>query len=269
MPKIHSTALVEPGAEIASSAVIGPYCTVGAEVVIGENVELVSHVVVSGRTTIGEGTKVYPFASLGLPPQDLKYRGEPSRLEIGRRNTIREHVTMNTGTEGGQMVTRVGDDGLFMIGVHVAHDCIVGNRVIIANNVLMAGHVEVADYAVLGGGSAIHQFTRIGKLAMIGGLSAIGADVLPFTTALSGGTGRNGQIVGLNIVGLRRAGYTREDIANLRDAFRLLFSGDAIAEQKALMVERWPDSAPISDVAAFLDTISSRGLVRPGDDVEV
>lgn len=268
MATVHPTALVDSKAQIDESAVIGPFCTVGPDVVLGAGVELVSHVVVGGRTSIGENTRVYPFASLGMPPQDLKYKGEPSRLEIGARNVIREHVTMNPGTEGGSMLTSVGSDGLYMIGVHIAHDCVVGDRVIIANNVLMAGHVQIGDCAVIGGGSALHQYTRVGKLAMVGGLSGIGADVLPFTTAISGGAGRNGQLVGLNIVGLRRAGYSREDIGVLREIYKILFRSDAVAEQKEMMAAKWPQSGPVGDILAFLDSISSRGLLRPGDDEE-
>src|SRR5437763_14408033 len=168
MPQIHPTAIVAPGATLAEDVAIGPYCVIGEEVVLGAGVKLRAHIVVDGRTTIGEGTRIFPFASIGLEPQDLKYRGEPSTLVVGRNNTIREHVTMNPGTEGGGMVTRVGDHGLFMVGVHIAHDCQIGDNVVMANNATLAGHVVVGDNAVIGGLSAVHQFVRIGRYAMIG-----------------------------------------------------------------------------------------------------
>jgi UDP-N-acetylglucosamine acyltransferase len=179
MAQIHPTAIVEPGASLAASARIGPYCVVGAKVELGEEVELLSHVVVAGRTSIGAGTRIFPFASIGHQPQDLKYQGEDSALVIGRRNIIREHVTMNPGTTGGGMVTRVGDNCLFMAGAHVAHDCHLGNHVVMANNVLLAGHVAVGDYAFFAGLSAAHQFTRIGAHAMVGGLTGVERDVIP------------------------------------------------------------------------------------------
>src|SRR5215475_7057845 len=170
MPQIHPTAVVAPGARLADNVVIGPYCIIGEHVTLAAGVNLKSHVVVEGRTTIGERTRIFPFASIGHVPQDLKYDGEASSLEIGADNTIREHVTMNPGTAGGGMVTRVGDHCLFMVGAHVAHDCQIGNYVIMANNATLAGHVVVEDHAVLGGLSAVHQFVRIGKHAMIGGM---------------------------------------------------------------------------------------------------
>ena len=178
MPQIHPTAIVAPGAMLAETVVIGPYCIVGEDVALGPRVTLRSHVVVDGRTTIGEGTRLFPFASIGLEPQDLKYRGEKSELVIGRNNTIREYVTMNPGTEGGGMVTRIGDRCLFMVGAHVAHDCQIGDHVIMANSATLAGHVVVEDYAILGGLCAVHQYVRIGQHAMIGGVIPIaGADV--------------------------------------------------------------------------------------------
>src|SRR6266568_216540 len=180
MPQIHPTAIVAPGAMLAEDVIVGPYCIVGETVTLSAGVVLCSHAVIDGRTIIGEGTRVFPFASIGLEPQDLKYRGEQSELVIGRNNTIREYVTMNPGTAGGGMVTRVGDDCLFMVGAHVAHDFQIGNSVIMANNATLAGHVVVEDYAVIGGLSAVHQFVRIGKLAMIGGCSKVVQDIPPF-----------------------------------------------------------------------------------------
>src|SRR5947209_20337006 len=180
MPQIHLTAIVAPGARLAEDAVVGPYCIIGEDVALGPRVSLGPHVVVDGRTTIGEGTRLFPFASIGLEPQDLKYRGERSELVIGRNNTIREYVTINPGTEGGGMVTRIGDGSLFMVGAHVAHDCQIGNHVVLANNATLGGHVVVEDYAVLGGLCAVHQYARIGSHAMIGGMSGVERDVIPY-----------------------------------------------------------------------------------------
>ncbi|MBV9150283.1 MAG: acyl-ACP--UDP-N-acetylglucosamine O-acyltransferase, partial [Alphaproteobacteria bacterium] len=222
MPQIHPTAIVAPGATLAEDVVIGPYCVVGDEVVLGRGVRLIAHVVVDGRTRIGERTRIFPFASIGLEPQDLKYRGERSTLEVGRHNTIREHVTMNPGTEGGGMVTHVGDHGLFMVGAHVAHDCQIGDHVIMANNATLAGHVVVGDYALLGGLSAVHQFVRIGPHAMIGGMSGVERDVIPYGQVM----GDRARLSGLNIIGMQRRGFSREEIQALRSAYQFLFSAD-------------------------------------------
>ena len=178
--EIHPTAVVDPGASIGEDVRIGPYSLIGSDVVLGDNCEIHGHVVIDGRTRIGSGTKIFPFASIGLPPQDLKYNGEPSELEIGANNVIREHVTMNPGTEGGGMLTKIGDRCLFMVGTHVGHDCQLGDSVIMANNATLAGHVQVMDYAVFGGLSAVHQFVRIGRYAMVGGMTGVERDVIPF-----------------------------------------------------------------------------------------
>src|SRR5215469_6830884 len=219
MPVIHRTAIVEPGATLAEDVKIGPFCVVGPHVVLGAGVELISHVAVAGHTTVGEGTRIFPFASIGHAPQDLKYRGEPSRLEIGRRNIIREYATMNPGTVGGGLVTRVGSDCLFMVGAHVAHDCQIGDHVIMSNNATLGGHVVLGEYAVLGGLSAVHQYVRIGKHSMIGGVSGVRRDVIPYGQVV----GDVARLIGLNIVGLQRRGFSREHIHNLRTAFQMLF----------------------------------------------
>ena len=217
---IHPTAIVAHEAQIAATASIGPYCVVGPRVTLGERVRLISHVVVDGITTIGEGSTLYPFASIGHRPQDLKYKGEPSRLEIGRNNQIREHVSMNPGTEGGGMVTHVGDNCLFMVGSHVAHDCQIGDHVILVNNVALGGHVEIGDFAIIGGNSAVHQFVRIGKQVMVGGMTGVENDVIPYAAV----TGNRAHLSGLNLVGLKRRAFSREDIHALRNAYRLLFA---------------------------------------------
>lgn len=260
MGGIHPTAIVEPGAVLGEGVSIGPYCLVGGEVVLGDGVELLSHVVVTGRTTIGPGTRVFPFAVIGHRPQDMKYKGEPSRLVIGRNNTIREHVTMNPGTEGGGMVTAVGDDGLFMAGAHVAHDCKIGNNVILANNATLAGHVEVGDFAILGGLSAVHQFVRIGAHAMVGGMSGVEHDVVPYAVVM----GDRARLSGANLVGMRRRGFTREEIEQLREALRLLFAPEGtMAERLADIGARFPDSRTVRDLVAFVSADSSRALCKP------
>ena len=204
MTEIHPTAIVEPGARLGEGVVIGPYCCVGGKVELGDGVRLHSHVVVAGKTTIGPNTQIYPFASIGHPPQDLKYKGEESELVIGANNVIREHATMNPGTAGGGLITRIGDNCLFMVGAHVAHDCDIASNVILANNATLAGHVAVDEFAILGGLSAIHQFCRIGRHAMIGGMSGVENDVIPYGSV----TGNRARLEGLNIVGLRRRGFS-------------------------------------------------------------
>ncbi len=261
MAEVHPTAIVEPGADLGKGVVVGPWCTVGPDVALGDGVRLISHVTVAGRTTIGPDTVVYPFASVGMPPQDLKYRGEASRLEIGSGNTIREHVTMNPGTEGGGMVTRVGDNGLFMIGAHVAHDCTVGDRVVFANNASIAGHVTVGDFAIIGGLSTVHQFCRIGVHAMIGLNTAVVGDVIPFGSV----AGDRARMVGLNVVGLRRRGFARSDIQALRTAYRLLFAQEGtLAERLEDVARMYADNAAVMDIVAFVRADSSRPVCQPG-----
>ncbi|MGE5506061.1 MAG: acyl-ACP--UDP-N-acetylglucosamine O-acyltransferase [Actinomycetota bacterium] len=260
MPTIHPTAIVDPKARLADTVSVGPFCVVGPDVELGPAVELVSHVSVAGRTTIGEATRIYPFASIGHPPQDLKYEGEPSTLVIGARNQIREHVTMNPGTKGGGMVTTVGDDCLFMVGSHVAHDCRIGSSVILANNATLAGHVTVGDFAILGGLSAVHQFVRIGKHAMIGGCSGVENDIIPFGAVI----GNRAHLSGLNIVGLKRRGFSRDDIHTLRNAYRLLFAPEGTLQERLSDVEEQFATNPVvADIIAFIRADSSRSLCTP------
>lgn len=219
---IDPSARVEAGAVIGEGVTIGPFCTVGANVKIGDGCRLVSHVNVTGHTTIGARTVIYPFASLGTPPQSLGYKGEPTRLEVGSDNDIREHVTMNTGTVADRGVTTVGNNCFFMVGSHVAHDCVVGNKVIFANNVLLGGHSQIGDNVVFGGGVAVRQFVRIGEGAMIVGLSGVRADVIPFGMA----HGPLANLVGLNVVGMRRRGLSKGDVHRVREAYQALFFGE-------------------------------------------
>ena len=262
MTDVHPTAVVEDGAVLGEGVRIGPYGIVGGDVVIGEGTVVHGHAVVAGRTQIGARCEIFPFASIGHPPQDLKYAGEPSRLVIGDDNRIREHVTMNPGTEGGGMETRVGNHGLFMVGAHVAHDCIVGDHVIMANNATLAGHVVVGDHAIIGGLSAIHQFVRIGAHAMVGGMSGIENDVIPYGSAM----GDRARLSGLNIVGLKRRGFSRDDIHGMRTAYQLLFGEDGtLAERVTDVVAQYEDNAPVMDIVDFLREDSPRGVLRPGD----
>ena len=256
---IHPTAIVEAGAKLADGVSVGPYCVVGSEVTLGEGVSLVSHVVVTGRTEVGARTRIFPFASIGHAPQDLKYRGEPSQLVIGSDNTIREYVTMNPGTEGGGMVTRVGTGGLFMAGAHVAHDCTIGDGVIMANNATIAGHVRVGDRAILGGLSAVHQFVRIGALAMVGGLTAVEFDVIPYGSVV----GNRAWLAGLNLVGLKRRGVPREQIHVLRRAYQELFAAEGtMAERVSRVAEQYGSSPWVSELVAFMRGASQRGICQ-------
>jgi len=256
---IHPTAIVAPTASIGEGVRIGPYCTVGAEVAIGEGAELISHVVVEGRTRIGEHVRLFPFATVGMAPQDLKYAGEPTATDIGPRSVLREHVTVHRGTVTGNGTTRVGADCLLMAVVHIAHDCAIGNGVVIANNVVMGGHVTIGDYAVIGGAAAIHQFVRIGRVAMVGGVSGVEADVIPFGSVL----GNRAWLAGLNIIGLRRRGYDRAQIHTLRSAFRMIFRGEGVfAERVAEARGRWGGEVLVEEVLAFIDAPSHRGLIR-------
>ena len=260
MPDIHPTAVVDGGARIGANVTVGPYSIVGTGVELAEGVTVMSHVVVNGRTSIGANTKVYPFASVGLAPQDLKYKGEPSRLEIGCNNIIREHVTMHGGTEGGGMVTRVGNNGLFMVACHVAHDCRIGDHVVMVNNATLGGHVMVGDWAILGGLAAVHQYVRIGRHAMVGGLSGVENDVIPYGSV----TGNRARLQGLNIIGLKRRGISRDDIHTLRNADRLLFAQEGtLAERLEDVADLFHDNRAVMEIIDFIRTESQRSICQP------
>jgi len=259
--EIHPSAAIAPGAVIGRGCRIGPGCVVGAGVTLEDGVELVAHVVVDGITRIGAGARIFPFASIGLAPQDLKYKGEPTRCEIGPRTLVREHATIHRGSVGGEGVTRVGADCMIMAVAHVAHDCVLGDRVILANNVMLGGHVEIGDTVFVGGGTAIHQFVRIGRQAVIGGMSGVEADVIPFGSAM----GNRARLIGLNLIGLRRRGFSRAQIHALRAAFRMLFRDPGVfAERLQAVEERFADDPNIAEVLAFIRAPSRRGLVRVG-----
>ncbi|MBR72458.1 MAG: acyl-[acyl-carrier-protein]--UDP-N-acetylglucosamine O-acyltransferase [Rhodospirillaceae bacterium] len=260
MTRIHRTAVVSEKATIGKDVIIGPYCVIGDDVKIGNSVELISHIFIDGHTDIGSRTKIYPFASIGTPPQDLKYKGEISKLKIGEDNIIREHVTMNPGTEGGGLTTQIGDKCLFMVATHVAHDCIIGNNVVMANNATLAGHVKINDWVILGGLSAVHQFVRIGRHAIIGGVTGVRDDVIPYGSV----TGAHGKLAGLNLVGLKRRGFDRETIHDLRRAFRLLFANEGtMTERVTDVTELYSGNEPVMDIVNFIQSDSSRAICQP------
>ena len=247
------------GAVIAPDASVGPCCTVGPNVTVGAGAVLVSHVVVDGHTTIGADARLFPFCTVGLPPQDLKYKGEPTRCEIGPRTQIREHCSIHRGTVTGSGVTVVGADCLLMAVVHVAHDCVLGDGVIIANNVVMGGHVEIGAGAVIGGAAALHQFVRIGRAAMVGGVSGVEADVVPFGSVI----GNRARLAGLNVIGLRRRGVDRVRLHNIRAAFRTLFGGEGVFAQRLEAVRsQYADEPLVQEILDFAGTPSKRGLIR-------
>ncbi|MEM7566603.1 MAG: acyl-ACP--UDP-N-acetylglucosamine O-acyltransferase [Pseudomonadota bacterium] len=259
---IHPTAIVEDGATLGDGVRIGPYAHVGPEVRLGEDVELFSHAVVAGRTSIGRGTRIWPFASVGHQPQDLKYAGEPSMLEIGAHCMIREHATLNPGTTGGGMVTRMGDGCLMMMGSHVGHDCQVGDGVIMANNATLAGHVHVGDQAILGGLSAVHQHVRIGAQAMVGGMTGVERDVIPFGSVL----GDRARLGGLNLIGLKRRGFDRETIQGLRRAYDTLFAegAEGALEKRAEgLAAAFPGNVAVAEIVAFVTAGSQRRYCLP------
>ena len=260
---VHPTALVDPKAEIGEGVQIGPYCIVGPNVRLADGVRLSSHVNIEGHAEIGQGCDIHAFASLGGPPQHLAHKGEPTRLVVGARNSIREHVTMNTGTVGGGGVTQVGDDGLFMVGSHVAHDCVVGNHVVFANNATLGGHVHMGDYVFMGGLSAVHQHTRVGRQAFIGGLAAVTKDVIPFGSVW----GVYAHLEGLNLVGLKRRGFGRDRIKDLRSAYRLLFGPEGTFQERLDDVARvFAENPDVREIVDFIRADASRPLCLPASD---
>jgi len=260
MSNIHRTAVVDSSANIAESVSIGPYCIVGPNVTIRDDVCLKSNVIVVGHTTIGLGNIIYPYAVLGEDPQHLDYKGENSTLVIGKNNIIRENVTMHPGTRQGHLKTVIGDNCLFMVGSHVAHDCIVGDNVILTNNVALGGHVIIEEFAFIGGLSGIHQYVRIGKHSMVGGCSGVESNVIPYGSV----KGNRAKLSGLNIIGLRRRGFSREDIRSLRTAYGLLFSqGGKITEKISEVSDLFSDHPGVMDIIEFMKAESSRGICQP------
>ncbi len=258
-PQIHATALVHPAAKIAPGVQIGPYSIIGENVTIGEGTVVGPHVVIDGHTTLGKSNRIFPFASLGSAPQDLKYKGEASTLEIGDGNQIREYVTMNPGTEGGGMVTRIGNQNLLMVSVHIAHDCIIGNRNIFANGATMAGHVIVEDDAIIGGMAGVHQFARVGRGAMMSGGTLAPLDIPPYCIA----QGDRAQLFGLNVIGLRRRGFTSEQVRALKQAYKLAFHRQMLLKDAVQAIRN--EFAHEEACLQFADFLagSSRGVTRP------
>lgn len=255
---IHPTAIVHENAQIGADCHIGAFCRVGGEVVLGEKVHLESHVVIDGITIVGDETRVFPFVSIGLAPQDLKYKGEPTRTEIGKRNHIREFVTVHRGTEGGGGVTRIGDDNLLMAQAHVAHDCHLGSEIIMANAATLAGHVEIADKANVGAYSGVHQFCRVGREAFVGGYSVVVKDALPFAIS----QGNHAKCYGLNRLGLKRRGYSKETIEKMHRAYHLLLSSKLNTTQAVERIkEEIMDCAEVDYLVQFIET-SKRGVVK-------
>jgi len=257
---IHPTAIVANGAKLGDDVRIGPYCTVGANVSLGDKVSLISHVVVDGHTELGAGCKVHPFSALGCDPQSTAHTGEPTRLVIGARNVIREQVTMHCGTASGRGVTTVGSDGFFMVGVHIGHDCIVGDKVVMANNATLGGHVIMEDHVIMGGLSAAHQNIRIGRHAFVGGMAGVNHDVIPFGNVW----GNHAHLEGLNLVGLKRRGFSRPAINTLRAAYRMLFAEEGTFQERLEdTAEAYCASPEVMEIVDFIRADSSRPLTTP------
>lgn len=259
---IHSTAIVDPSARLGEGVKVGPFCTIGPHVQLGAGCELISHVVVTGHTSIGPRTRIFPFASIGHAPQDLRYKGEPTTLTVGADCIIREGVTINVGTPHGRGSTVVGDRCFILAHAHIAHDCQVGSNVIMTNNAMIAGHCKVGDFAILGGGVGVHQFVRIGPHAFIGGLSAVENDVIPYGMVL----GNRAYLHGLNIIGLKRRGFSREQIHDLRRAYRLLFADEGtLAERVADVAEEFAKHPTVHEILDFIRGNGDRALCTPRD----
>jgi UDP-N-acetylglucosamine acyltransferase len=257
---VHPTAIIEAGAQLGERVHVGPYSIVGAGTTLGDDVELVSHAIVTGRTTVGSRTRIYPFASIGHAPQDLKYAGEPSTLEIGSDTTIREHVTINPGTAGGGMITQVGDHCLIMIGAHIGHDCIIGHHVILSNSVTFAGHCHIGDFVVMSGYSGTTQFVHIGAHAFVGGLTKVEKDIIPYGAVV----GNPAELSGLNLVGLKRRGFDRDAIHNLRTAYRMIFSTEGtLRERVDDAASFFGDDVLVQDVVRFVREAKDRPLTLP------
>ncbi|MFZ1990574.1 MAG: acyl-ACP--UDP-N-acetylglucosamine O-acyltransferase [Alphaproteobacteria bacterium] len=260
MAQIHSTAIVEAGARLGDGVKIGPYCVIGPQASIGERAELISHITVSGRTSLGADCVVHPFAALGGPPQHTRYKGEDVALNIGARCVIREHVTMNTGTPFGRGSTDIGDDCFFMIGSHVAHDCVIGHHVTFTNNVVVGGHVEVGNHAMIGGNSAVHQFARIGDHAFVGGMTGLENDLIPYGSCM----GDRAELAGLNVVGLKRRGFSRAAIHKIRAACKVLFGDSGTLDARLSRVaEQFADVPEAMEIVRFIRAGTHRSLCLP------
>jgi UDP-N-acetylglucosamine acyltransferase len=258
---IHKTSIIDNKAKISKNVKIGPYCVIGPNVELGENVEVYSHVNISGNTKIGANTKIYPFASIGTDPQDLKFKGEKNNLLIGKENVIREYVTINPGTEKGGSSTIIGDNCLFMISSHIAHDCKVGNNVVIANNVPLGGHAIIEDSVIIGGNSAVQQYTRIGRMAMVGGMTGVLKDVIPFGLSF----GNRNYLKGLNLIGLRRNKYENKTIIELSEAYKKIFSTGNLHTNISKINGEYQNNNLVKEVASFIMKDKKRPICSPLD----
>jgi len=263
MSKIHPTAVIEPGAKLAENVSIGPFCYIGSQVVLHEGVKIFSHVSLTGHTQIGANTEIYPFACLGYPPQHQKYKGEHVRLVVGRNNIIREHVTIHPGTPIGRGETAIGNDCFIMVACHIAHDCQVGNHAVFANNATLGGHVSIGDYAILGGMVAVHQHVRIGAHAIIGGMSGVENDVIPFGVVM----GERANLTGLNLVGLKRRGFSQNIIQELRQAYQQIFIPEqdslSFAQRVQEVAEQSIERDEVMQLVSFIQAESQRNLCLP------
>jgi len=256
---IHKTAIIDPNANIASTVDVGPYTVIGPNVEIGDNSVVQSHVNITGQTTIGKNNKIYPFASIGSDPQDMKYKGERTKLSIGDNNTIREYSTINPGTTQGGGVTKVGNNNLIMISAHIAHDCIIGNNIVIANSAAIAGHAQIDDYVVIGGNCGVQQFIRIGKMAMIGGMTGVSRDVIPYGLS----TGNRNFLNGINIVGLRRSNVPNKDIIRLTDAYKDIFKTENLTENLNKLNGHFKENSLVNEVLEFINKDKKRPICTP------
>ena len=256
---IHKTAIIDSSAKISSSADIGPYTIIGPNVEISENIIIHSHVNITGHTTIGKNNKIYPYASIGSDPQDMKYKGEKTRLIIGENNTIREYATINPGTIQGGGITKVGNNNLIMISAHIAHDCIIGNNIVIANNAAIAGHAEIEDYVVIGGNCGVQQFVRIGKMAMIGGMTGVSRDVIPYGLS----TGNRNYLNGINVVGLRRNNTSNKEIIGLTDAYKEIFKAESLNDNLNKLNGKFKENNLVKDVIYFINKDKKRPICTP------
>ena len=256
---IHKSSIIDKKAKIGKNVKVGPFCYIGPKVEIGDNVELISNVHIEGNTKLDQGTKIFPFASIGTQPQDLKFVGEDNSLLIGKKNIIREYVTINPGTKGGGGITQIGDNCLFMISSHIAHDCKIGNNVIIANNVPLGGHVTIEDSVVIGGNSAVQQFTRIGRLAMIGGMTGVLKDVIPFGLSF----GNRNYLKGLNLIGLRRNKYKNKTILELDNAYKKIFSSKNLHANLSKINGEYKENELVQEVTKFISKDKKRPICFP------
>ena len=256
---IHKSSVVDPKATISKNIKIGPFCYVGPNVILDDNIELISNVHIEGNTKVGKGTRIFPFASIGTQPQDLKFKGEKNSLEIGENNLIREYVTINPGTEGGGSKTTIGNNCLFMISSHIAHDCKVGNEVVIANNVPLGGHVTIENNVVIGGNSAVQQFTRIGKLAMVGGMTGVLNDVIPYGLSI----GNRNYLQGLNLIGLRRSNLNNKDILGLTEAYKEIFATKNLTDNLSKLNGEFKENPLVKDVIEFITKDKKRSICTP------